>query len=107
MMVSVATADRVNQLGFSEFCDFECFAEARNPLIYSVSGPSEDQNIVFLKGRPANAARDSVCEGSSDQEPDRARKSMDRGGGERPGAEKHGFDSPCTAFGHFCWSESS
>ena len=31
---------------------------------------------------------------------------MDRGGGERPGAEKHGFDTPCTRFSRFCETET-
>ena len=103
----MAAAVPVHRLGFCGFCQFSCFKKARNPLIYDVSGPSERQNLVFLKGRPANIASDSVCEGSGARKPDRARKSMDRGGGERPSAEKHGFDSPCTAFGHLCWSETS
>ncbi len=102
MTVSVAAAVPVHRLGFREFCDFSCFEKARNLIIYDNSGPSESQNLLFLKGRPANVAMDSVCAGSGAREPDRARKSMDRGGGERPRAEKHGFESPCTRFGHFC-----
>ena len=42
----------------------------------------------FLRSRLANDAWGSVCEGSGAQALDRMRFSMDRGGGERPKAEK-------------------
>ncbi len=69
--------------------------------------PSDGQNLVFLKGRLEYDAQGSVCEGSGAQEPDSTSKSMAGGRGERPGAEKHRFDTPCTTFGVFCWSETS
>ena len=107
MKVSVAAAVRVNPLGFCEVCKFCCFEKARNIVIYNVSPPSDGQNLVFLKGLLANTAWGEVCKGSGTQEPDSPRKSMAGGRGERPRAEKHGLESPCTRFGRFCWSETS
>ena len=63
---------------------------------------------VFAEGQaPKSLTSDSVCKGSGDQEPDRPRKSMAGGRDERPRAENHGFDMPCTRFDHFCNSETS
>ena len=33
---------------FFEVCNFSCFAKARNTVIYSVSAPSDGQNLVFF-----------------------------------------------------------
>ena len=71
-------------------------------LIYIVSAPSDDQNQRFVKGLLANTAWSEVCEGSGALEPDSPGKSMAGGRGERPRAEKHGLESPCTWFGRFC-----
>ncbi len=73
-----------------------------NLVIYEVSAPSDGQNLVCLKGLLANTAMSEVCEGSGALEPDSPRKSMAGGRGERPRAEKHGLESPCTRFGRFC-----
>ncbi len=75
-------------------------------MFYNIFAPSDGQNIMFLRGRLEYDAQGSVCEGSGAQALDRMRFSMDRGGGERPRSEKHRFDTPCTTFGVFCWSET-
>ena len=81
---------------------FRCAVGSGNHVIYEVSAPSDGQNLVFLKGLLGNTAMSEVCEGSGALEPDRPRKSMAGGCGERPRAEKHGLESPCTRFGRFC-----
>ena len=58
------------------FEEFRCAAGVGNLVIYSVSAPSDGQNLVFLKGWLENTAWSEVCEGSGALEPDRPRKSM-------------------------------
>ena len=88
------------------FDAFRCAAGSGNLVICSVSMHSDGQNLVFLKGLLENTAWSEVCEGSGALEPDSPRKSMAGGRGERPRSEKHRFDTPCTTFGVFCWSET-
>ena len=68
----------------------------QNLVFYRVFRTSDGQNLVFFEGS-ARKRRPGQCLGA--QAPDRMRFSMDRGGGERPGAEKHGFDPPSARFG--------
>jgi hypothetical protein len=98
---------RVNPKRGHSFDELWCAVGGGNLVFYGVSVSSDGQNLVFLKGLLANTAWSEVCEGSGAQEPDSPRKSMAGGRRERPGAEKHGLESPCTRFGRFCWSETS
>ena len=62
---------------------------------------------VFAEGRaPTKNTWDIECAGSGAQEPDSTRNLMTRGRDERPRAENHGFDLPCTRFYHFCKPET-
>ncbi len=77
-----------------------------NTVIGSVSEPSVGQNLVFLRVLLASTAWGSVCGGSAAQELDSTRFLMAGCREERPKAEQHGLESPCTAFGYFCVSET-
>jgi hypothetical protein len=107
LMVSVPAAVGENPRCCCMFLVFRCFAKSRNLVIYNVSGLSVGRNLVFLNGLVENTARSEVCGGSGAQEPNSPRKSMARGRGERPRAEKHGLELPCTRFGRFCRSKTS
>ena len=98
---------RVNRKRGNVFDAVRCAAGCANTIFYTVSVPSDGQNLMFLKGLLANTAWSEVCEGSGALEPDSPGKSMAGGRGERPRAEKHGLESLCTRFGRFCWSETS
>ena len=64
--------------------------------------------LVFAESRaPTKNTCDIECAGSGAQEPDSTRNLMARGRDERPRAENHGFDLPCTRFYHFCKPETS
>ena len=82
------------------FDAFRCAAGSGNTVFYSVSAPSDGQNLMFLKGLLGNTAWSEACEGSGALEPDSPRKSMAAGSDQE--LTKHGLESLCARFGRFC-----
>ena len=93
MVVSVPAAVRINLEPCSVFIHFSGFAKPRNIVLYSVSAPSDSQNLLLFTFSVENAAWSEGSGRTGVLEPDTPRKTMAGGREEWPRPEKHGLES--------------